>query len=83
MFEQTPIGFGSLSRPLKGIAISVVGLLLSLGFCGLDAHLYPNAEFGGSLLASIGAFLFVVSGLGLAGSLIALIINALVRAFSK
>ena len=81
MFEQIPDGFGSASRPLKGIAVSAVGLLLSLGFCGLDAHLYPHSEFGGSALAGIGAVLGFLSALGLVASVSALILGSVVRFF--
>lgn len=81
MFEQIPDGLGSASRPLKGIAISAVGLLISLGFCGLDAHFYPHAEFGGSALAGIGAILAFFSALGLVASVLALIIGSVVRFF--
>jgi hypothetical protein len=70
-----------MSRPLKGLAISAVGLLLAAGFCGLDARLYPQSEFGGSWLAGIGALLAVVCGLGLVGSVLAVIVVGLVRLF--
>ena len=81
MFEQMPDGLSSASRPLKGIAISAGGLLLSLGFCGLDAHLYSGAEFGGSALAGIGALLAVCSAAGLVACVLALIVGSVVRFF--
>jgi hypothetical protein len=72
-----------ITRP-KGLAVkllaaSVCGLLVSWGLCGLDAHLYPHAEFGGSILASIGALLFVISALILVGSVLVLIVQGIVR----
>ncbi len=50
---------------MKVIAFSTAGLILAFGLCGLDAHLYPHSEFGGSSLAGLGALLFVGAGLGL------------------
>jgi len=83
MFEQTPGTSNFASRPLKAIAIASGGLLLSVGFCGLDAHLYPHSKFGGSALAVIGAALGVVSVLVLIGSILTLIITAILQAFRK
>ena len=83
MFEQSQGSDKSLSRPLKGIAISGVGLLLSVGFCGLDAHLYPHSEFGGSALAVIGAGLGLISALVLGVSVLMLIITAIANIMER
>lgn len=79
--QQRPKRFRSMVGPLKGLATAVVGLLLGIGFCGLDAHFHPQAEFGGGPLAVIGAALSALSVLGLVGSLLALIVVGLVRLF--
>ncbi len=81
VFDQTPKKTTALSRPLKAFGLSCVGLLLSLGLCGLDAHLYPKAEFGGSLIATIGAIIGVPSAFLFIGSVFALVIGVIVRAF--
>jgi len=81
MAEQRPRRFDSMTRPLKGLAVSAVGLLLGAGLCGLDARLYPHSEFGGSWLAGVGALLAVVCGLGFVASVLAVIVVGLVKLF--
>ncbi len=83
MFEQPPKKTADLSRPLKAFGLSCAGLLLAIGFCGLDQHLYPNSEFGGSALALIGAGLGAVSAFVLIGSGLAIVVGIAARAFKK
>ncbi len=73
----------NLSRSLKALGISCVGLLLAVGLCGLDQHLYPNAEFGGSNFALIGAVLGVLSALLLVVSVLVLLVDLIAQAFKK
>ncbi len=82
MAEQRPKGFRSMLGPMKFLGpISVVGLLLGIGLCGVDAHFHPQAEFGGGPLAGVGAVLCVLSGLGLIATLLVVMIVALVSLF--
>lgn len=64
---------------LKLLAAAAFGMLVGIGFCGLDAHFYPGAEFGGSSLAGIGALLIVASGLALVVAVIGLAVFGLRR----
>lgn len=68
------------SWPLKAVVVSVAGILVSLGLCGV------NGLFGGRIsgsLAGLGAFGFVISVFGLIGSLVALAILAIAQSFKK
>lgn len=56
---------------LKIVGISVVGVLLSLGLCGVQARV-SSGSFG--FLSTVGMFLFFASALGLlAGLMIAIV----------
>lgn len=78
MSDQIPqSGKIRLTFPLKVLVASICGLLLSLGLCGIDAHLHPGAEFGGGIFAGLGAILFVFSVLALAASILALIVQGI------
>jgi hypothetical protein len=76
-------GLGAMKWPLWGLAICAIGLLLAIGFCGLDAHLHPHSGFGGSWLAGVGFWLALVCALGLVVSVLALIVMGLVRLFRR
>jgi len=69
--------------PLKAIVFSALGLLVSFGLCGLDAHLYPGSEAGGSALALIGAAGFAISGIVLVVSVLVLLIALIVKVIPK
>lgn len=71
------------SWQIKLIAISACALGIGLGLCGLDAHLYPHAEFGGSLLAFFGAALMVLAALGLAVVVLILLVRLVALMFPK
>ena len=73
----------SLSRLLKGIAVFGVGFLLSVGLCGIDAHMHPAAEFGGSFLSMIGAVLGIVCAIGLVMAVLMLVLVAAVRGLGR
>ena len=82
MSDQVPeSGKIRLTLPLKVLVASICGLLLSLGLCGIDAHLHPDAEFGGGVFAGFGALLFVSSVLPLVASILALIVQGINYAF--
>ncbi len=83
MFEQIPQERTSFVLPFKLIAGSSGGLLVALGLCGLDSHLYPHSEFGGSILAGLGSLLFVISALGLFAGLSWLIMLAIISLFQR
>ena len=65
---------------LRLIAGFAVGIVLGFGFCGLDARLYPGAEFGGSALAGVGTVLIVVCGLGLVITVFVALCYVVIRA---
>lgn len=71
MFDPPPKESGFPRWLLKLLAFSACGLGIGFGFCGLDAHLYPHAEFGGSALAGIG---FCLVGLSIVGFAIVVLV---------
>lgn len=83
MIEKIGTKSNSTSAAPKALAFSAAGLLLSFGFCGLDAHLYPGSEFGGSALALIGAAGFAVSAIVLVISLLVLLMALIVKVIPK
>jgi hypothetical protein len=68
---------------IKLLAASVCGILLSWGLCGIDAHLHPNAEFGGGAFAGIAVILFLISVLTLIGSLLVLFFRLVAQVFQR
>jgi len=82
MFDQPPErGKIRLTSRLKLFVASICGLLLSMGLCGIDAHLHPGAELGGGVLAVFGAILLVCSALALAASIVIFIVQGIIYAF--
>lgn len=67
------------TRTFKVLAFAVGGLLVGIGLCGIDSHLYPNAEFGGSSFAFVGVVLIVVSALVIVAALFALLVLGISR----
>lgn len=78
MFEHVSAQRSTTKLALKALAISACGILIGIGFCGLDAHFYPNAEFGGSFLAGIGAVLLGLSAIGIMVGISGLLIAGIV-----
>jgi hypothetical protein len=77
-------------RPLKGsgltkaLAVSVIGLLLAAGMCGIGSWSEHSGHDGASSAFGIaGELLFVVSMLGLVVSLFAIILAAIFGAFRR
>lgn len=66
---------------LKVLVASVCGLLLSLGLCGIDAHLHPRAEFGGGVFALFGVILLACSVLALVVSILTFVVQGILYAF--
>jgi hypothetical protein len=83
MFDLLPKERPTSSRLFKLVTISACGLGIGLGLCGVDAHLYPHAEFGGSVLAWIGAGLMVLSVLGLAVAALVLLVKLVSLMFPR
>lgn len=75
MFEQLPGNTEAASLPLKGIVVSAVGLLGSLGLCGAGGAL--NSYRFGFVISIAGIIVFFLSVLGLVGSFTALLFSLL------
>ena len=82
MAEESRGWFRRGSTSLKVAAISACGLMIGLGLCGLDSHLYPGEEFGGTL-ALVGAAFFVLSAVGFGVALLICLVVAVSRPFPK
>lgn len=68
-----------LQWTLRLIAGFAVGVLLGFGLCGLDAKLYPGAEFGGSAIGGLGFVLILICALGLVLTVLVLLCHLLIR----
>jgi hypothetical protein len=68
---------------IKLTVISACVFGIGLGSCGLDAHLYPNSEFGGSALALIGAGLIALSVLGFEVVVLVLLVSLVTLLFPR
>jgi hypothetical protein len=84
MFEnQQPEKKWSSNWMFKTIAFGACGFGLGAGLCGMDAHFYPRAEFGGSMLALFGAGFIVISTLAIALVLLVVMVKLVSRLFPK
>lgn len=83
MFDLLPEKSGYPSWLIKLTVISSCILGIGLGSCGIDAHLYPHAEFGGSVLALIGAGLIALSVLGFGVVVLILLVSLVTLLFPR
>jgi hypothetical protein len=82
--RRRPEGAGpSPTKALKLLGVAVCGMLVGLGLCGIDDHLYPHSEFGGSVMALIGAGLLTLGGLLGVTALLALLVIVVMRVFTN
>jgi len=80
MFEQPEPARPSLSAPMKLMAISVAGVLLSFGICGIAA-ITPEAVT--SIFSGAGAVVFGLGILGMVISVLWFFLAMIVGAFRR
>lgn len=83
MFDRVPEESGASRWMMKLIVISACAIGIGFGLCGLDAHLYPHAEFGGSGLAVVGAALMALSVIGFGVVALVLLVRFVTLIFPK
>ena len=77
----------SMKWPLRLIAIFAGALMIGFGLCAVDANYFPRQaaeEFGpNGWVGGIGAWMVVLSAIGLGVSLLVLVVRLLANALQK
>jgi hypothetical protein len=83
LFEQPRDDRHLPSWLFKLFVISTCVLGIGCGLCGLDAHLYPHAQVGGSSLAFFGFVVILIAAPLLAVVVLIVLVSLVTRIFPR